>query len=97
MQQRCTVMRVEVAYATPKDQVIISIDVNSPCTVKEAIEKSGILKQFPDIDLQKNTVGIFSKKVSLSHLLRNKDRVEIYRPLLIDPKQARLLRARKKG
>lgn len=88
-------MHVEVAYATAKQQVIIPLEVTLPCTVKVAIEQSGILNQFPEIDLEKQSVGIFSKKVKLTDVLCENDRVEIYRPLLIDPKQARLLRAKR--
>ena len=82
-------MTVEVAYATPEQQIIIPLEVEADCTVKHAIEASGILNQFPEIDLCKNAVGIFSKHVKLDTVLREGDRVEIYRPLLVEPKQRR--------
>lgn len=88
-------MIVEVAYATPSRQVILSVECVVGTKVKQAIELSGVLARFPEIDLALAKVGIFSKKATLETVLRPGDRVEIYRPLLIDPKQARLLRAKK--
>ena len=87
---------VEVAYALPEEQVIISIKVPSNFDVKQAIEKSGIQKKFPSIDLSKNKVGIFGKKTTLDHVLKNRDRIEIYRPLILDPKEMRRKRAANK-
>ena len=87
---------VEVAYALPEEQIIISIKVPTKFNVKQAIEESGIQKKFPDIDLSKNKVGIFGKKTTLDHLLKDKDRIEIYRPLILDPKEMRRKRAAKK-
>ena len=87
---------VEVAYALPEEQVIISIKVPSKFDVKQAIEKSGIQKKFPSIDLSKNKVGIFGKKTTLDHTLNDRDRIEIYRPLILDPKEMRRKRAAKK-
>ena len=87
---------VEVAYALPEEQVIISIKVPSKFDVKQAIEKSGIQKKFPSIDLSKNKVGIFGKKTTLDHPLNDRDRIEIYRPLILDPKEMRRKRAAKK-
>ena len=87
---------VEVAYAMPGEQVIISIKVPTKFNVKQAIEKSGIQKKFPSIDLSKNKVGIFGKKTTLNHLLRDRDRIEIYRQLILDPKDMRRKRAAKK-
>lgn len=89
-------MLVEVAYATPDTQVILSVDVDETATVNEAIIMSGIIEQFPDIDLEKNKVGIFGKLTKLDQTLRDKDRVEIYRPLIADPKASRKKRAAKK-
>ena len=87
---------VEIAYALPEEQVIISIKVPVQFDVKQAIEKSGIQKKFPSIDLSKNKVGIFGKKTTLNHLLRDRDRIEIYRQLILDPKDMRRKRAAKK-
>ena len=86
---------VEVAYALAEKQVIISIQVPTKFNVKQAIEKSGILKKFSSIDLSKNKVGIFGKKTKLDHLLKDRDRIEIYRPLILDPKEMRRKRAAK--
>jgi len=87
---------VEVAYALPEEQVIISIKVPKKINIKQAIEKSGIEKKFPEIDLSKNKVGIFGKQTTLDHLLSDRDRIEIYRSLILDPKEMRRKRAAKK-
>jgi len=86
-------MIVEVAYALADKQSLISIEVENGSTLKEAIEASGILETFEQIDLTKDRVGIFAKFASLDTILRDKDRVEIYRPLVADPKKARKDRA----
>ena len=86
---------VEIAYALPEEQVIISIKVPTIFNVLQAIEKSGIQKKFPSIDLSKNKVGIFGKKTTLDHTLNDRDRIEIYRPLILDPKEMRRKRASK--
>ncbi len=85
---------VELAYALPDQQILLSLDVEPGTTVGELIEQSGILEQFPDIDVGKtNKVGIFGKLTKLNTVLREKDRVEIYRPLIADPKEVRRRRA----
>ena len=86
-------MIVEVAYALPDKQSLISIEIENGSTLKEAIEASGILETFEQIDLTKDRVGIFAKFATLDTILRDKDRVEIYRPLVADPKKARKDRA----
>lgn len=86
-------MVVEVAYARPEEQLIIELEVAPGTTVAQAIETSGILERFPEIDLARNKVGIFGKLTSLDIPLRDKDRVEIYRPLIADPKEVRRRRA----
>lgn len=88
-------INIKVAYATPKKQIEIPLLIEESCTIAMAIRRSGILIQFPEIDLANISVGIYSKKAKLDDILFNGDRVEIYRPLLIDPKQARMLRAKK--
>lgn len=93
--QSSTTMPIEIAYATPKKNWLIALDVEAGTTIKEAIISSGILNQCPTIDLQKNKVGLFSKIVDLDTLVKAGDRIEIYRPLILDPKQARRLRAEK--
>lgn len=87
-------INIEVAYANEIEQIIIPLAVNQSCTIEQAINISGILSLFPEIDLAKNKVGIFSKVVPLTQLLKEGDRVEIYRGLLIDPKAARINRAK---
>ncbi len=86
-------MIVEVAYVLAEKQSLISIEVEKGTTLKEAVEASGILDTFEEIDLSKDRVGIFSKFATLETVLREKDRVEIYRPLIADPKQVRKERA----
>jgi putative ubiquitin-RnfH superfamily antitoxin RatB of RatAB toxin-antitoxin module len=87
---------VEVVYALPEEQVIICIKVPTKFDVKQAIEKSGIQKKYPHIDLTKNKVGIFGKETTLNHPLNHRDRIEIYRPLILDPKEMRRKRVAKK-
>lgn len=85
---------VEIAYAKPSEQVLLSIQVPQKTTIKQALEKSDILERFPEIDLEKeNKIGIFGKEVSLTQSLRDRDRIEIYRPLIADPNQVRKQRA----
>lgn len=84
---------VEVAYAVPAKQTILSLDVPAGTTAIEAVRASGILTQFPEIDLASSKIGIFGKAVAPDTVLRAHDRVEIYRPLLADPKEVRRRRA----
>jgi len=89
-------INIEVAYALPEQQVIIPLQVNVGTTVMQAIELSGVLEQFADIDITSSKVGIFGKAEKPDTELREKDRVEIYRPLIADPKESRRKRAEKK-
>ena len=89
-------IQVEVAYAKQDEQVIIPLDVEVGTTLEQAIDLSGILEQFPEIDLSQNKTGIFGKIAKADTELREKDRVEIYRPLIADPKESRRKRAEKK-
>lgn len=84
---------VEVAYAMPNQQLIIPVQVAPETNAEGAIQASGILTKFPEIDLQLNQIGIFGKLIRLDTLLRNLDRIEIYRPLIADPKEVRKQRA----
>ncbi len=84
---------VEVAYALPHKQLIIPVMVQIGTTAENAIHASGILDKFPEIDLSENKVGIFGKATKLDTVLRHLDRVEIYRPLIADPKEVRKQRA----
>jgi uncharacterized protein len=94
---RCTVadekIRVEVAYATPEEQALLTLEAEGGLSIRQAIERCGILRQFPEIDLRENKVGIFGKLASLDQALEDGDRAEIYRPLIADPKEARKRRA----
>jgi putative ubiquitin-RnfH superfamily antitoxin RatB of RatAB toxin-antitoxin module len=89
-------IQVEVAYAKLDEQVIIPLDVDAGTTLEQAIQQSGILELYPEIDLAKNKTGIFGKIAKVDTELREKDRVEIYRPLIADPKESRRKRAEKK-
>ncbi len=84
---------IEVAYATPEKQVICGLEVEQGTSLSQAVEMSGILKEFPEIELTTKNVGIFSQRKALDYLLKANDRVEIYRPLEVDPKEARRLKA----
>jgi putative ubiquitin-RnfH superfamily antitoxin RatB of RatAB toxin-antitoxin module len=86
-------MSVEVTYALPDRQVILSLDVAVDASIEEVIRASGILAQFPEIDLVSNKVGVFGKLGKLTDTLHPGDRVEIYRPLIADPKEVRKKRA----
>ncbi len=90
-------IQVEVAFATPQKQQIVTLDVPSGTTAAEAVRHSAIAKDFPEFDFAGAPLGIFGRKLSQpeSTVLQAGDRVEVYRPLLIDPKQARLNRAAK--
>jgi putative ubiquitin-RnfH superfamily antitoxin RatB of RatAB toxin-antitoxin module len=89
-------LQVYVAYATPQDEFIHPMRVAPGTTIGQAIEASGVLARFPEINLVTQPVGIYSKKKTLETVLRERDRVEIYRPLVADPKDSRRKRAAKK-
>lgn len=84
---------VEVVYALPEEQTLLTIEVNDATTAEEVIRQSGILQHYPEIDLTKNKIGLFSKLIKLNHPVREKDRIEIYRALIADPKEVRKKRA----
>jgi len=86
-------IQVEVIFALPDTQPMFGAQLKAGATVEEAIRTSGVLEAFPEIDLAKNKVGIFSKLVKLGDCVRSRDRVEIYRPLIADPKEVRRKRA----
>lgn len=86
-------LAIEVAYALPQDQTIIALEVPRGTRVSEAILRSGILQRFPEIDLSRQAVGVFGQRVSLERLVEAGDRIEIYRALIADPKEARKRRA----
>ncbi len=84
---------VEVAYAKPEAQVILKLRVPQGTTLEQAVRESGLLERFPEIDLASNQLGIFGKLNKPKAELRNGDRVEVYRPLIADPKEVRKQRA----
>ncbi|MFH0256190.1 RnfH family protein [Vibrio rumoiensis] len=88
-----SLIHVEVVYALPHEQKVFELAVSEDLTVQEIIEQSGVLANYPEIDLAKNKVGVFSRNVKLDSTVRDKDRIEIYRPLLADPKEIRRKRA----
>lgn len=90
-------MRVEVAYALPNNQRIVTVEVPEGCTVYDAAVASGIANIFPDIDLESVPMGVFGKAVPKpkEEVLKENHRVEIYRPLIADPKASRAKRAEK--
>ena len=85
---------IEVAYADKNEQSIQCVTVTSPVTVEESIVQSKLLEMFPQIDLRVNAVGIFGEAVTLDAQVKEGDRIEIYRSLTMDPKEARRLRAK---
>lgn len=86
---------VEVAYARADVQTLVEVEVPAGATIEEAIRACGILKRFPEIDLTHAAVGVFGARASLLDTVRAGDRIEIYRPLIADPKEARRRRARR--
>lgn len=78
-------MKVSIAYTNNRKKVWLKLDVPGPATVKDVIDSSGILEQFPDIDLEQQKVGIFGKVTKLDALVEEGNRVEIYRPITADP------------
>lgn len=84
---------VEVVYALPERQTLLALQLPAGATVREAIERSGVLQLHPEIDLSRAAVGIHGRRSPLDARLREHDRVEIYRPLTADPKDARRRRA----
>lgn len=84
---------VEVVYALPKTQELVQLRLEAGSTVQQAIVASGVLQKYPEIDLSKNKLGIFGKLTKADVALRDRDRVEIYRALIADPKDVRKKRA----
>ena len=89
------IINIEIIYAKKDEQKLFYLRVNNDTNVETAICQSGILKHYPEIDLAINKIGIFSKICKLGDPLYDNDRIEIYRPLIIDPKEARKQRAKK--
>lgn len=95
-QQTPPFISIELIYALPNEQKLLSITVDNGTSVEQAIEQSGILSLYPEIDLSTTKVGIFSKACKLTDTLREGDRIEIYRPLIADPKEMRRKKAQEK-
>jgi putative ubiquitin-RnfH superfamily antitoxin RatB of RatAB toxin-antitoxin module len=90
-------LKVEVVYATPERQMSYMLELEEGATVGDAVARSGALAEFPEIDLTRNRVGIYGRLVTLGARLGDGDRVEILRPLVADPKEARRRRAARGG
>jgi uncharacterized protein len=88
-------LSVEVCYALPDEQALIPVELPEGATVQQALDASGVLQRYPQIDLGKQKVGVFGKVKPLDAVLADHDRVEIYRPLIVDPKTARQRRVEK--
>ena len=84
---------VEVVYPLPQKQEIFTVRLPAGSTLREAIEVSGVMKKYPEIDLAKSKLGVYAKLMKTDVPLRDRDRVEIYRPLIADPKAVRKQRA----
>ncbi len=86
-------INIEVVYAQAQEQTLLKISLPVGVTVAEAIQACGVLEKHAEIDLAKNKLGIFGKLTKADAVLRDKDRIEIYRPLIADPKEVRRQRA----
>ena len=93
MRKMAESLSIEIAYALPQKQELVQLKLPAGSTVQQAIEASGLKQKHPEIDLAKNKVGVFGKLSKLDAPLRDRDRVEIYRPLIADPKEVRKKRA----
>ena len=88
-------MKIEVAHATPEEQIVVTVELAPGATLAQAIDASGLLQRFPAIDLR-HGVGVFGERRALTDTVSEGDRVEIYRPLTADPKDQRRRRAKTK-
>ncbi|MDP1526326.1 MAG: RnfH family protein [Rhodocyclaceae bacterium] len=86
-------IQIEVIYALPENQETVLLHLPPGSSLQQAIEASGLIGKYPEIDLAKGKFGIYSKLTKLDTLVRDRDRVEIYRPLIADPKEVRKQRA----
>ncbi len=91
-------LRVEIAYS-PAARVVdrVELCLAEPCTVGEALRRSGLLQRHPEIDLERQRIGVWGRPRRVDELLRDGDRVEVYRGLRVDPKEARRLRQRRQS
>ena len=88
-------LSIEVCYTLPNEQTLIAVELPKGATLQQALDASGILQRYPGIDLATQKVGVFGKLKPLDAVLADHDRVEIYRPLLVDPKLSRQRRVEK--
>ncbi len=86
-------INIEVVYALPHEQTLLKVQAPQGATVAEAVSLSGMLEKYPEIDITRNKLGIFGKLSKPDAELREQDRIEIYRPLIADPKEVRRQRA----
>lgn len=84
---------IEVVYPLPHEQILFKLEVAEGVTIREGIEASGVLAHYPELDPDTMKVGLFGKMAPMKTVLRAKDRIEIYRPLIADPKEVRKQRA----
>lgn len=89
MRSNGAVLRIEVAYALPDRQIVVALDVPEGCTVEQAVTESRLPIRFPEISRSALNCSIYSRVVPLDQRLESGDRVEVLRPLLIDPKESR--------
>ena len=94
---QASVLNIEVGYALPDQQVLIALAVEEGTTIREAIARSGLLERFPGLRAGPGRVGVFGRVVDPDALVRDGDRIEIYRPLIADPRDARRERAKGSG
>ena len=80
---------VELVFATPQKQLLLVLEVDHGETVADVISHAAIGEQFPDMQISELAVGVWGKKVSRDYVVRDGDRIEVYRPLQIDPREAR--------
>ena len=88
---------IEIVYATPERQELLAMEVDRGTTAGEAVALSGLKEMFPEMVVDEKALGIFSRKVSPDHVLQRGDRLEIYRPLIADPKESRRQRAKNRA
>lgn len=86
-------IKIEIVYALPNEQTLLKLEVPQGSTIAEGVKLSGLLEKYPEIDVQKGKFGLFGKLSKVDTVLREKDRIEIYRPLIADPKEVRRKRA----
>lgn len=86
-------IRIDVCYAMADKQELVGLNLDQGTSLQQALEASGLLEKYPEIDLKKNKFGVWNKLSKLDTVLRDRDRIEIYRPLIADPKEVRKQRA----